>query len=262
MKDLQVLKAGVFTVGYQNGFIRHIHYGDVEVIRSIYMALRDQNWFTYEHIIENESIDEHQDHFEIQYDCYYEVRQIRIFKWNVKIKGTTAGVITFEIDGEALIDVLKNRAGICVLHPIKYTAGYPCELMQPGGKQIKKTFPQVISAENPFKDLTAFRWQCHNDWYILRYEGDIFETEDQRNWSDASYKTFCTPLSKPFPVQLRRGDKVHQKVTFKSESELLSIPLQSGKPIEIAVLEKKSSLPQIGLAASTEVETLTNDAIQ
>ena len=46
MKDLQVLKAGVFTVGYQNGFIRHIHYGDVEVVRSIYMALRDQNWFT------------------------------------------------------------------------------------------------------------------------------------------------------------------------------------------------------------------------
>ena len=52
----------------------------------------------------------------------------------------------------------------------------------------------MISAENPFKDLTAFRWRCHNDWYILHYEGDIFETEDQRNWSDASYKTFCTPL--------------------------------------------------------------------
>ena len=88
MKDLQVLKAGVFTVGYQNGFIRHIHYGDVEVVRSIYMALRDQNWFTYEHTIENESIKEHKDHFEIQYDCYYEVKQIRIFKWKVKIKGT------------------------------------------------------------------------------------------------------------------------------------------------------------------------------
>jgi len=262
MKDLHVLKAGVFSVGYQNGFIRHIHYGDVEVIRSIYMALRDQNWFTYEHTIENESINEHQDHFEIQYDCYYEVKQIKIFKWTVKIKGTTDSVITFEIDGEALTDVLKNRAGLCVLHPIKYTAGYPCELIRPEGIQIKKTFPKMISAENPFKDLMAFRWQCHNDWYILHYEGDIFETEDQRNWSDASYKTFCTPLSKPFPVQLRPGDKVHQKVIFKSESKLLSIPFQSNKPIEITVLEKNSSLPQIGLAASTEVETLTNNTIQ
>src|SRR6187551_42108 len=107
-----------------------------------------------------------------------------------------------------------------------------------------------------------YGWQCHNDWYILHYEGDIFETEDQRNWSDASYKTFCTPLSKPFPVQLRRGEKVHQKVIFKSESELPSIPFQSNRPIEISVLEKKSPLPQIGLAASTEVEMLTNDATQ
>ena len=55
---------------------------------------------------------------------------------------------------------------------------------------------------------------------------------------------------------------MHQKVIFKSESELLSIPFQSDRPIEIVVLEKKSPLPQIGLAASTEVETLTNDAIQ
>jgi D-apionolactonase len=262
VNDLHALKAGVFSVGYQNGFIRHIHYGDIEVIRSIYMALRDQNWFTYEHTIENESIDEHQDHFKIQYDCYCEVKQIRIFRWNVKIKGTADGIITFEIDGEALTDVLKNRAGICVLHPIKYTAGNLCELIQPGGIQIKKTFPQMISPENPFKDLTAFRWQCHNDWYILRYEGDIFETEDQRNWSDASYKTFCTPLSKPFPVQLRQGDKVHQKVIFKSEAQLVSVPVHSNKPIEIATFEKKSQFPQIGLAASTEVETLTNDAIQ
>ena len=79
MNDLHMLKAGVFSVGYKNGFIRHIHYGDVEVIRSIYMALRDQNWFTYEHTIENESIDEDQDHFEIQYDCYYEVKQNQNF---------------------------------------------------------------------------------------------------------------------------------------------------------------------------------------
>jgi len=262
MKDLHVLKAGVFSVGYQNGFIRHIRYGDVEIIRSIYMALRDQNWFTYEHTIENESIDEHQDHFEIQYDCFYEAKQLKIFKWKVKIKGTADSVITFEIDGEALADVLKNRAGICVLHPIKYTAGNPCELIQPGGIQIKKTFPQMISAENPFINLTGFRWQCQNDWYILHYEGDIFETEDQRNWSDASYKTFCTPLSKPFPVQLRRGDKVHQKVIFKSETGLLSTPFQNDKPIEIVVLEKKSPLPPIGLSASTEVQTLTDDVIQ
>jgi len=261
MNDLRMLKAGVFSVGYKNGFIRHINYGDLEIVRSIYMALRDKNWFTYEHTIENESIDEQEDHFEIQYDCYYEVNEIKIFKWHVDIRGTADSVITFEIDGEAMTDVLKNRAGICVLHPIKYTAGYPCELIHPDGTQIKKTFPLMISADNPFKNLTAFRWRCHLNWYVLHYEGDIFETEDQRNWSDASYKTFCTPLEKPFPVQLRSGDKVHQKIIFNAESDLFSIPFQGDRPIEIVPSEKKSQLPQIGLAASTEIDTLSRDAI-
>ena len=26
------------------------------------------------------------------------------------------------------------------------------------------------------------------------FGGEIFEMEDQRNWSDASYKTYCVPL--------------------------------------------------------------------
>ena len=236
-KDTLVLKAGVFSIGYQNGFIRHIQYGDIEVIRSIYMALRDQNWLTFEHTIENETIEEHDDHFEIQYDCFYEKNGERIFTWHVQITGTSDGIIVFEVNGEALTDVLKNRAGICVLHPLKYTSGYPCELLQVNGSQIKKVFPVAISEENPFKDLKAFRWRCHHDWYVLHFEGDVFETEDQRNWADASYKTFCTPLSKPFPVKLAKGEKVWQKVTFQAETELFSIVQKTEPPIEIAAAE-------------------------
>jgi D-apionolactonase len=262
INDLQILKAGVFSMGYRNGFIRHINYGEVEVVRSIYMALRDQNWFTYEHTIENEIIHEYDDHFEIQYDCFYELNGIKIFQWHVQILGTSDSTITFEVNGEALTDVLKNRAGICVLHPTKYTAGYPCELLHPDGSQIKKTFPVIISADNPFKDLRGFRWRCQYHWYVLQYEGDVFETEDQRNWCDASYKTFCTPLSRPFPVLLTKGEKVHQKVIFKAESQLPSVPFQDDIPIEIVVVEKKYQLPKIGVAASTETDALSREAIE
>jgi D-apionolactonase len=260
--DVQLLKAGVFSIGYQNGFIRHINYGNIEVIRSIYMALRDQNWLTYEHTIENEVIDDQGDHFLIKYDCFYLVDGKRIFKWRVAITGTSDSVITFEIHGEAIIDVLKNRAGICVLHPVKHTAGYPCELIHGDDTKIKKTFPVAISAENPFKNLKAFRWRCHLDWYYLEFEGDLFETEDQRNWSDASYKTFCTPLSRPFPVLLKAGEKIHQKVIFKAETDLLPVPDRADNAVELLALEKKSSLPKIGVAASTEVDSFTPDIIE
>src|SRR5258707_15141553 len=48
----------------------------------------------------------------------------------------------------------------------------------------------------------------------VRFEGDIFEMEDQRNWTDASYKTYCTPLGLPFPAKVEKGARVKQAVTF------------------------------------------------
>jgi hypothetical protein len=34
-----------------------------------------------------------------------------------------------------------------------------------------------------------------------RMEGDTYETEDQRNWTDASYKTYVRPLPCPGPTR-------------------------------------------------------------
>ena len=257
---MQVFNAGLFTVGYANGFLRRIKYGDVEVIRMVYMALRDHNWNTFEQVIQHEEIEKLEKSFNIKYECFHEAKGIRIFKWNVRITGNEEGEITFGIDGEALTDVLKNRAGLCILHPIAGTAGGPCELIHSNGSRTENSFPITISAENPFKDLKAFRWRCRENWYTLHYEGDAFETEDQRNWCDASYKTFCTPLEIPFPVLLKAGVRVQQKVTFKPDVPLPVIPEQDTS-IHIVALKELSSLPNIGIAASTEIESLSPECI-
>ena len=39
-----------------------------------------------------------------------------------------------------------------------------------------------------------------------RMEGDTFEMEDQRNWTDASYKTYVRPLALPWPYTLAAGN--------------------------------------------------------
>jgi hypothetical protein len=258
---MQLFNAGVFTVGYANGFLRRVKYGDVEVIRMIYMALRDHNWNTFEHVIQHEEIEKFEKSFNIRYECFHEANGSRIFKWNVLVTGNEEGVITFGIEGEALTDVLKNRAGLCILHPIEGTAGGPCELIHTDGSCTEDSFPITISAENPFKDLKAFRWRCDGNWYMLNYEGDAFETEDQRNWCDASYKTFCTPLEIPFPVLLKAGDRVQQKVTFKPDAPLPVFSEQDSS-IHIVAREELSSLPNIGIAASTGItERLSPECI-
>lgn len=259
---MRIFKAGIFTVGYRKGFIRRVRYGNIEVVRMIYMALRDQNWNTYEPIIENEKINEESDSFSVRYDCFHELNGKRIFKWHSIIHGKANGEISFEIFGEALADVLKNRAGLCILHPIKHTAGSPCQTYHEDGSVGTSNFPIMISADNPFKYLKSFRWRCEDTWYALSYEGDSFETEDQRNWCDASYKTFCTPLDIPFPVQLKAGDKVHQKVIFKADGNLRAIPDNGDKAVEITAGDRRFQVPKIGIAASTERETVSEETVE
>ena len=45
-------------------------------------------------------------------------------------------------------------------------------------------------------------------------EGDLWETEDQRNWTDASFKSYRTPLQLGFPHELKEGDRIDQRVSF------------------------------------------------
>ena len=61
-------------------------------------------------------------------------------------------------------------------------------------------------------------------------EGDTFEMEDQRNWTDASYKTYVRPLALPWPYLIAKGETIDQKVTLTvsgSASEIESVESRS-----------------------------------
>ena len=49
----------------------------------------------------------------------------------------------------------------------------------------------------------------------LTLEGDLFETEDQRNWIDPTFKTFSTPLRLPRPAQVEKGTRIRQRVVLR-----------------------------------------------
>jgi D-apionolactonase len=238
------LYAGTVEVEYENGFLRYVLCEGAEVLRMMYFALRDENWGTYVPFIENEIIKKEQNAFHIEYDCFHYKNEIPIFKWHAILRGEENGRITFAIKGEALQDVLKNRAGFCVLHPIHSCSGQPIEILQNDGEISTAIFPINIAPHNPFKNIKQIRWKIDR-WYGLSFEGDAFETEDQRNWTDASYKTFCTPLALPFPVLLKKGSNVQQCIVFKPET----LPKQNvAAEISIHVSERKIKFPSIGIS--------------
>ena len=51
-------------------------------------------------------------------------------------------------------------------------------------------------------------------------EGDTFEMEDQRNWTDASYKTYVRPLALPWPYTLEPARADRQSVTLAIEGDV------------------------------------------
>lgn len=249
----QWLRAGPFRMLYQDGALRYISLGQEEVVRMIYFALRDENWGTYRHQIEDEKIVAHENHFSLAYDCFhFDDMERRIFKWKVEISGTEAGIVTFRIRGTALSDVLKNRAGFCVLHPVQ-VAGRNCEVTHSDGTTTNSKFPEFVSPSNPFKDVTSMRWTSLNGGYFtLHFEGDVFETEDQRNWTDASFKTFCTPLDLPFPTMVTRNESVAQKVTFSGL--LYGTARDHANIVRISLTNEIRPLPAIGTSASGSTE--------
>lgn len=253
------LQAGPLHIFYEKGFLRQIKHNDAEVVRMIYFALRDHNWGTFDRKIEDEIIDSLQDSFSITYTCVnINERDEAIFEWKVKIKGAQDGKITFEIQGKAVQDVRRNRAGFCILHPIEGVAMQPVTIIHDADSDTETHFPQYIAANDPFLNIRAMRWQAASGGvYQLDFEGDIFQTEDQRNWGDASYKTFCTPLSLPFPVQLHQGDTVCQRVTLTVLSASATT-LISDKA-EVDSKEPKSFA--VGIAASVETDTLPGKAL-
>lgn len=110
------------------------------------------------------------------------------------------------------------------------------------------------------------RWQLpDNNIAELVFSGETFEMEDQRNWTDASYKIYGTPLEIPFPVKVPAGTKIAQVVKLS----LLETP-QSNTAVseqdEAAVFEFSLNpglrLPPIGIGRSTEISGMSPDEVE
>ena len=92
----------------------------------------------------------------------------------------------------------------------------------------------------------------------LHFEGDVFETEDQRNWADSSYKTYSTPLALPFPAQVAKGDRLEQHVVLevkKTEAKGLVFVNKDEN-------NRKDAFPGIGYARFTGSAHLSDSEIQ
>ena len=261
LQELRWLRAGPLSVALDGVDLRYVRLGEVEVVRRIYVAVRDRNWNTIPGVASDLEVDEHDDSFEARFSVRHESHDIA-FSWNGSISGTPDGRISFSMDGHGERDLQYNRIGFCVLHPFRECAGRPYRGRTPGGP-VSGELPDLVGPQ-VFRDgvyvpLFPSASQLEIDvadgpTAVFEFEGDLFEMEDQRNWTDASFKTYCTPLGLGIPHGLTAGQELSQRVSVQvsgsaaASGEAREPALEVGGPTGRTV-------PPIGLALSAEDPT-------
>ena len=258
------LRAGPLAMIFEpkNAFLRYIRFGDREILRGIYVAVRDRNWGTVAPMISNLKTEVTAGAFRLSFDVQCQEGDIN-FHWKGDISGDNQGSINFGFDGLARSTFWRNRLGFAVLHPIRECAGNPCAVEKVDGTVERGVFPRYVSPNQPFKEMRAISHEVVPELMAeVRFEGETFEMEDQRNWTDASYKTYCTPLSLPYPVEVKEGTKLAQSVKLnlkgKASAEAPKIEL-GGSKVTVAVDQKSPApLPLIGLGMASHGHPLTD----
>lgn len=233
----RILTSGSISCLYEHGRLRYLKFGETEAVRMIYFAVRDADWDTSPYTIEDEIVEQKEDGFSIHYTSVHRLHLVH-YKATVSIKAEGNNV-SFSVKGEALTAFQRNRIGICVLHPIKECSGQKVVVTKPDGSVYTSSFPIHIGPHQPFKNIKKMVCEMEQVKAEFVFDGDLFETEDQRNWADASYKTYSTPLDLPFPVAIEKGATLEQSVTIHLSGALPKVQKEQGQ-------ETKIPFPKIG----------------
>lgn len=234
-------------------FLRYLRLGGAEILRGVYAAVRDRNWGTVAPRVSGLRVETRGDSFRVEFDVVCKEGPID-FAWKGEISGEAAGVVRFAMKGDARSTFFRNRIGFCVLHPLKECAGKPCRVQHANGRESAGVFPANVSPHQPFKDIRSISHTVMPGVTAeVQFEGEIFEMEDHRNWTDANYKTYCTPLERPFPVEVKQGERIEQAVVVKLSGKLPAPQARFTirRPrVELGPLETAGPLPAIGIGLS------------
>ena len=249
---VRLLRAGPLTVELENGNLRYVRFDGVEMLRAISFIVRDKNWATYNPQISGLNISEGDDGFRVSYEATAS-DAVQTFRYSALITGGRDGTLRFEGRGAAATDFLTNRTGFVILHPVVGVAGQPARVETVDGQIVETRFPELIDPVQPMMNLRSITHSFAPGASVTcRMEGDTYEMEDQRNWTDASYKTYVRPLALPWPYTLAAGAEIAQRVTL-SVTGRPHLAQQGHAAIFVKLGRTLGMAPRLGLGLDPDV---------
>lgn len=237
--EKRVLRAGPVEATFDDGALRWVRWNGIEIIRGISFLVRTPGWGTPSPAITNLQLEEQSAGFHIQYDAYFGEPGSGVLA-RIRFKARADGHVEASAGISAGAPFSTNRTGFVVLYPLLGFAGTEIEVEHASAVARKLVIPLEISPGQPVMDIRAITHHPHAGLSVsTRFEGDIFEMEDHRNWSDASFKTYSRPIGLPHPYLLDPGVPVNQSISVTiadgglegSVADPIAVPAPDGQTL-------------------------------
>lgn len=212
-----LLRAGSISLELVGGRFGAVHANGHEIWHGLAFLFRDTVWGTpepvYKEITHQITADgqgftlELNGHIAIESSdiCESSVKSAKIIL-SVTVKGEANGCLHFRARAEPTHDLLTNRCGWVLLHPTSM-AGKAVEVLHGDGRISLSTFPKEVPAWPPFIGVKGLRHEyAPGYWAEALMSDEDYETEDQRNNADASFKTYSRSNNMPRPYVLRQKE--------------------------------------------------------
>ena len=207
---------GPLSYRLRGGALRGLGWHGVEVLRGLSAPVRDTSWGT----LPEEGAGWTHD---VGADRAVHERRFAVaggaLAGLLRIEALAGGRLVASLELAAARDFATNRAGFCLLHPLRGVVGTPFVARGPDGTEGAGRFPERVSPGQPAMGLAGLAHEVRGVRVTIAMEGEIFEMEDQRNWSDASFKTYCRPLSRPLPQRIAADETLGQRIEITLSGE-------------------------------------------
>lgn len=228
----RTLRAGPLQTRLIDGELRYVRVHGRELVRRVAVVVRDEVWGTLETELQAVDVESCADGFVVRVAARCRRGAIDV-AWTARLEGTVGGTLDCAVELVAHGAFAYDRMGLVVLHPPDeltgraFQAGAGADAVD--GRLPVGVGPQHVADGLPQPLFPPFaRLELPGDdsrpAQRLRFRGELFEMEDQRNWADGSFKTYAMPLREGFPRQAAEGEVRRQGVRIEldvAKAELL-----------------------------------------
>lgn len=245
--DTQRVEHAGFTVDIARAAIRNITYQGAQIIDLLYTAIRPWDWSTLNSDEHSEVVEKNGENCLVTVtDTFADLMQ---GKTVITLKPNGKFSVAYKLTGLGKFEI--QRWGVCFcLH----TGDWMGSTVSASGNTY--SLLKEISPQRVIDGVTQGLFPASNDMHFVAPDkrslkvistGKVLEAEDQRNWTDNTYKIYSGSLAEPRPFIIEKGAQWEQHVEFEVTPPATSIP--DGSKI---IAKEITALPRIGVQFNGE----------